>query len=334
MRYVFFDSECSNTFKGIGKMCEFGYVTTDETFRMLDQGDYVMNPGNGRNCRFHLTGRKKQKDLILAHKESEYKEAPLFDNFYDNISFLLSQKDVLLFGFSVSNDIRFLISSINRYNRKQISYKVIDVQTLLSHPENKEKKESLASIASRLCSEEELRGVVPHRPDYDSYMTALILKHFCENQKTSIDEAVQLYPDSVLDSKDFINMKQKEKNPSSHSSGKHPSFTREENEEFNSLCDTTNPNPESNVLNGLRFSYSAACKREHLNEAIQEEHLIYDNGGRNHRGSVSSSEYIVAYDESDKAFLATKLDLTVLKAITIQELNSMIGAEKEKKEAI
>ena len=40
MRYLFFDIECSE-----GKsMCSFGYVLTDEKFRILEKDDILMNP--------------------------------------------------------------------------------------------------------------------------------------------------------------------------------------------------------------------------------------------------------------------------------------------------
>ncbi len=38
MRYLFFDIECSE-----GKsMCSFGYVLTDEKFRILEKDDFVV----------------------------------------------------------------------------------------------------------------------------------------------------------------------------------------------------------------------------------------------------------------------------------------------------
>ena len=45
MKYLFFDIECSNCHGGIGKMCEFGYVLTDENFNIISQDDIPMSPG-------------------------------------------------------------------------------------------------------------------------------------------------------------------------------------------------------------------------------------------------------------------------------------------------
>ena len=40
MKYLFFDIECSNCFNNIGKMCEFGYVVTDENFKIITKNCY------------------------------------------------------------------------------------------------------------------------------------------------------------------------------------------------------------------------------------------------------------------------------------------------------
>ena len=37
MKYLFFDIECANCYDGVGKICEFGYVLTDEYFTVLEE---------------------------------------------------------------------------------------------------------------------------------------------------------------------------------------------------------------------------------------------------------------------------------------------------------
>ena len=68
MKYLFFDIECSNCFQGVGKMCEFGYVLTDENLVVMKTGDIPMSPGKGRGNRFNLTGRKHEKDRKKTRK--------------------------------------------------------------------------------------------------------------------------------------------------------------------------------------------------------------------------------------------------------------------------
>ena len=54
MRYLFFDIECAD---GNFKICEFGYVITDESFNILTKKNILINP----QCRFNLTGRKGKR---------------------------------------------------------------------------------------------------------------------------------------------------------------------------------------------------------------------------------------------------------------------------------
>ena len=44
MKYLFFDIECANCFDGKGKICEFGYVQTDENFSIIEKESFKINP--------------------------------------------------------------------------------------------------------------------------------------------------------------------------------------------------------------------------------------------------------------------------------------------------
>ena len=78
MKYLFFDVECANCFGGVGKICEFGYVLTDDKLNVIKRDDIPMCPGKGRGNRFHLTGRKHERDLVLAYDKDYYFSCPEF----------------------------------------------------------------------------------------------------------------------------------------------------------------------------------------------------------------------------------------------------------------
>ena len=83
MKYLFFDIECSNCFNGKGKVCEFGYVITDENFKIISAQDIPMSPGKGRGNRFHLRDRMAVEDVKLAYDEAYYYEQPELPAFYE-----------------------------------------------------------------------------------------------------------------------------------------------------------------------------------------------------------------------------------------------------------
>ena len=64
MKYLFFDIECANCFNNIGKICEFGYVMTDEKFKVLDKNLILINP----NTKFDWYVAKN----LLAHSKKQY----------------------------------------------------------------------------------------------------------------------------------------------------------------------------------------------------------------------------------------------------------------------
>ena len=112
MKYVFFDIECSNG--GIGAICSFGYVITDERFNVIIQRDIIMNPPG----KFKLTGREDRPDIILAYPEAVFRKSPKFYYYYDEIVDVLTADNQIVIGHSVSNDATFLNKSCNRYKKQ------------------------------------------------------------------------------------------------------------------------------------------------------------------------------------------------------------------------
>lgn len=73
-----------------------------------------MSPGKGAGNRFHLKGRKKQKDLELAYEYDYYFEQPEFSYYYNKIKQLMEGKDTICFAFDMHNDISYINSACER----------------------------------------------------------------------------------------------------------------------------------------------------------------------------------------------------------------------------
>ena len=97
MRYLFFDIECSE-----GKsMCSFGYVLTDEKFRILEKDDILMNP----EAIFHTGawGKKNREaypGIEMAYPKEVFLKSPTFPALYEKIKALIEYKDQTVIGFS------------------------------------------------------------------------------------------------------------------------------------------------------------------------------------------------------------------------------------------
>lgn len=130
MKYLFFDIECSNSFNGTSKMCEFGYVITDEDFNIVSSNDIPMCPGKGSEDRFHLRRNFKGHNISLAYDEEYYMEQPELPTFYETIKNIIEDKETICFAFSMSNDIRYLADSCKKYNLPILNYTCYDIQKI------------------------------------------------------------------------------------------------------------------------------------------------------------------------------------------------------------
>ena len=126
MKYVFFDIECANCFQGNGKICSFGYVITDEKFKILEKKDIPMNP----HSKFHLFGNKNHPGIVLAYDEKTFNSSPDFIHFYKKIRNLLTDRHCINFGFSVLSDAGYIKSECKRYAKPMFDYEFIDVQRI------------------------------------------------------------------------------------------------------------------------------------------------------------------------------------------------------------
>lgn len=186
MKYLFFDIECANCFNGQGKICSLGYVLADNNFNIIEQKDILINP----DSKFHLRNKSSGEGIELGYEKEEFLKSPKFDAYYDQIKELLEDKDKIIFGHSVINDINFLLSECNRYKKPYFTFNAFDTQILHRHfmPESKE------NGLGKICESFGIETENLHRSDYDAYLTMQIAKKLCENQNVRLDELLTEAP--------------------------------------------------------------------------------------------------------------------------------------------
>ena len=206
MRYLFFDIEASDGNYGI---CEFGFVVTDENFRPLVKKIYLINPKKP----FNTVGRPGRPDVNLYYPKEEYLKSPLFCDLYDNIKFAMEQKDILIFGHSVGNDINYLRKACDRYRLPYMNFDAFDVQKMFSYfAKERTKFASLGSVVKELVPKEEYENLVEHRSIDDAYLTMLALKAMCNELGFSVNDMIEACSDCKIVSKQLIKrVKEREK---------------------------------------------------------------------------------------------------------------------------
>jgi len=122
-----------------GSLCSLGFVLAKD-LKITKKQDFLVNPA----CNFNpfLT---RGKNFRLQYPKSVYRASPDFRFYYPKIKELLENNTV--FGFSVTNDVKYLNDACMYYGLDFIDYEFFDVQTFLSIHLNDRKCYSLKDAA-------------------------------------------------------------------------------------------------------------------------------------------------------------------------------------------
>ena len=183
MKYLFFDIECANCEGGNGKICSFGYVKTDEKFRVLENRDIIINP----RSEFRLQNFSSKKYIELAYPESEFLSAEDFREHYPEIKDILKEEELLIFGYAVENDAGFLRSEFERYRLECVNFRFYDVQRLYCKSVGKPLTQ-MCSL-SDACLEAGIEtSCVCHKSSDDAFLTMKLLEKITEVKGKSVPE--------------------------------------------------------------------------------------------------------------------------------------------------
>ncbi len=187
MKYVFFDIECADG--GRGTICSFGYLITDENFNEIFSRDMLVNP----EAPFHLEGRVGRPDVKLAYTMEDFMTSPNFYNRYKEIKSMLEGDDISVVGYSVLNDIGFLVKDSMRYKLPGFDFKFYDVQKIFCNFFKIKDQIGLAKATEILEIES---PACEHRSDDDARQAMLVLKELCKRKDSSFKECFAECPDA------------------------------------------------------------------------------------------------------------------------------------------
>ncbi len=171
MNLVFFDIECASVHKTTAKICAFGYVVCDEKFNIIKKEDILINPKGG----FHLTDRRGEKGLELPYDYAEFKKHPPFPAVYSFIKELLEDKNNLVFGHAILNDVKYLDLETRRFHLPSFNFSFSDSQIMyMTHVNDFSRQFGLEYITANLNVE-----FTPHRAADDAYATMKIVEELC-----------------------------------------------------------------------------------------------------------------------------------------------------------
>lgn len=181
MNYLFFDVECANSFDGVGKICEFGYVLTDENLNVIKQGIHLINP----DAEFDWYVKYK----IISYTIKEYEKAPKYPQIYRmHIQELVELPDTLYVGHGVRDDIKYLNDEANRYNLPRFERQCIDSSQIHRRFYNLSQTKGLKAIVKELEIGDHKKL---HNSEYDAKMTLEYVKRMCEESGLSFEQLIK-----------------------------------------------------------------------------------------------------------------------------------------------
>ncbi len=182
MRLLFFDMEFADG-RVPGSVFSFGYVMTDENFKILTPPtDICINPESSWNgyVLHH----------ILAYPKKVIDDSPNFPKVYPQIRKLFEKADLAV-GFAVKNDITALKKDCERYSLPQIPYRWMDTEQLCRMLGEYPEAHGLSGYVQAWCKK------IPehqHRSDGDALATMLLLEAICKSKHVTPAMLTEAFP--------------------------------------------------------------------------------------------------------------------------------------------
>lgn len=311
MKYLFFDTECAD---GNCAICEYGFVLTDDKFNVLKKRNILMDP----ECRFNLRDRKGQDDLELTYPYSEYYKYYPFDDSYEFIKNLMTQKDLLIFGHAVNNDIGFIFKDCNRYNLPLFDYIAYDIQKMLPVFDKHNKRyTSLEKAYVDLVPAEIRSELKDHRACDDAMKTMLVFKSMVVELEFTPKDLIESCPKSVFNALEYwkqAKARRKERKKHLQNAARRKigqAMWDDLYHEHESLLEDPN-------FIGKFLTVSGEMKEHHeeLKNLIQ---IIKDKGYVAY-DRINGSDYLIVFDEDNKKEMTAGLKYPYAgKILTYQE---------------
>ena len=284
---VFFDLECANCNKHIAKICEFGYVITDDELNIIERDELLIDPRAG----FNTYGFQKA-GLKLAYTTAQYRKAPPLKDRYEFIKSLLTDGNNRVFGYSTEYDAEYINSDFRRSGLEPINFKFVDVMKLFREYLGRKEKLSLDVVYSE-C--ENVPEVYHHQAENDAFMTVECLKLFLRTSGMTLEDVINGCPLAhgelfngrvVVDGTIFR-----------YTKGNRMSNTNDGI--VKSLAENTPVKKRRDGVDGLTFCFDRKYYKEHFAQVLLATDKVVSCGGKM-TNITSKANYLVVERKGDK----------------------------------
>lgn len=182
MKYLFFDTECSNVSKKESNLCSFGYVLVDESLNIIESSDILIKPTKYDDSIMSQIVKYKKEDL----------EASLpFTNYYNLIKNLITDSDTICIGQSLAFDAKYLNNACKEYNLDSIDFSIFDLAEVYKNIYKLSNTISL-DLESKNLNIDIIQGV-KHSSYNDAYITYQCIFKLCKINNCNIVDLLNKY---------------------------------------------------------------------------------------------------------------------------------------------
>ncbi len=315
MNLVFFDIECACVHKTYAKICAFGYVICDEKFNILEKEEILINPKG----RFELTDRKGEKGIVLPYEYGEFSKHPAFPTVYPSIKALLEDKNNVVIGHAVLNDVKYLNLETRRFKLPSFDFSFSDSQLIfMSYANDFSHQFGLEHIAGELGVE-----FVPHRAVDDAYATMRVIEAMCRERGCDYNglKSALCITDGCIENYNItrpVSVGFKKYNV--QKSAAKEERARARCEFFNRL--SRKRAKKEGSLYGKSFTFSRLIEDD-ITLSIPLLDKIYEQGGRYSRQLSQCNIYVTA-DNDDSVRTRAVLETDGVKIIGVEQLREML----------
>lgn len=304
MKYLFFDLEYASSRGGIDRNCEFGYVVTDEKFNVIEGDNFIIDPNLNRSEWDYRVVRK-----ILTRPIKEYESNPTFPYYYNDIKKLITSADYIL-GHSINGDAKAINDDCKRYDMPSIDYDFYDIKLMYKEFSNTRKDTSVENMLKAL----NIEGTgASHDAEIDAYHTMLELKSMLDNLGVTLEEMIELCPNSKDETANYVVKsieearirKEEEFKKSLNGDGSNDIKRHGDNRvRFLQFLDNVKPNKErTNKFKDKKVSISINYEEHHFRQMLNLIQLIVNEGGSVIlKGSLSNIfvKYDIIFEDGTK----------------------------------
>lgn len=336
MKFLCFDLEYASCKDGDKKICEFGYVVTNEQFGVIEEDNLIINPNiNRADWDYHALRE------ILTRTRDEYEKCFKFNHFYDRIAKLINDADYV-FGHTVDGDVVAVNQNCARYGLKYINYEFYDIKKIYKNYANAERDVGVNGILEEMG----ITGLAnAHDAMADACNTMLILKEIQKRTSKSIYELLEENKEAKDKTENGVveSIALAEEELREHLSGDGTNFlyTEINKKRYKKFVGEMFAHHRRRArLHNASIGISEKYLFNHYRQALNLTQLIFEAGGLVKRNMNALPDIFVTYEneeccEKDKvhdAVMEAKQSGAEIKVITFNELLELLKITEEQLE--